>query len=720
MIDVPLCLTAGLRRYTHRVTDIVMRTEFPGGGKYITFDIPMAMYEADDVNLALRSRVYVSDARTARVVAEGRIADVSKVTSEEGQMMRVTAWGPKVHATEQSAPVIYLDTRASSWDMSDATTQAGSAAEMEDVDDAGESLGWWLRFDTGNTVTTSDKVHIDYRQLYFADQSIARITGTYRWGLTDGSYRFTGRSRHQIGSPFWWYRSTAANGGSVNFDDRMDLGPLVGHQLLRLGFERLDTSTTATQTHWVKVYNLKVWGLRYTASGLPDTNRDNYLSTSPYDWHIVEDVLGRLLPDFDGANAQVQKLNKPMGHFAYLHSATAEQILADVCAATGTMGWTTEPAQYYGGKTNFQYWSVATYPNYEMSLDSPADLPKSITEIYNKVTVRWLDKKGRPRNTVVTRDLPLLGTATRQAFIDLGSTLNDAATATTLGNEFLKAHSKPSGGGTVTINRPIKDLWLGEYRQPWEVRPRIAGTRIRLRSPNDLDCHQMQNWNDKTGAEKVNLLPNPSIEMDTTGYSENQCTISRSTAWSTRGVGSLRIVPSAGGTDVYAAMGGGTGSFNYVTAGKSYRVKGTIQVPQAQAAPTDSRARTIVVYIVAASLGAGYHEYRSNQAPNVAGTYDLQLDFHVPSDATECFFRLYNGSGTTTDDVRYDNMSLREANGTDDYNLFTLGDDRDRVALIVASEYTASTNTARLELESEPPSVAKALRNLNAKEVRRA
>jgi hypothetical protein len=481
-IGVPLAVTAGTSRYTARISELTFRDEAPGGGRYITFDIPVDRFRPDP-ELALLKPVYVSDARTGIVIAEGLIADVAWATEDPiGQVVRVTAWGPKTHASESSTPVIYYDSLVSTWDSdSPNTTDVIQVTDMEDSDDDGESKGFRFKADTGETITVTDEGFVEYRQMSYANQPIGRLSGTWRAGLTDTGYSIVRDGRASSGSAWTGISSsTLSTGGPFTFS--LSTGNIPNAtRLLRVGLTRNVSSITGARTHWLKVWNLRVEGLRYKADGTQDTAAGSYGTIDGvYDQWIVKDVLGRLLTRFDGANATVYPTNVNLGHFAYYDSVTAEQILEDVMAATGNTYWYTYPAQYYNGKATFLYWTFPTIVRYEVTLDSPADMQTSTTELYNKVTVRWKDKKGRPRTTVRTSTGDLLSNAglTRQAFVDVGSTLNTVATAQKVGDSFLAVHSKPVNAGSLTVNRPVRDILEGGYREPWEILP---GELVRLR-----------------------------------------------------------------------------------------------------------------------------------------------------------------------------------------------------------------------------------------------
>jgi RHS repeat-associated protein len=112
--------------------------------------------------------------------------------------------------------------------------------------------------------------------------------------------------------------------------------------------------------------------------------------------------------------------------------------------------------------------------------------------------------------------------------------------------------------------------------------------------------------------------------------------------------------------DTFAAVGQDTGSLNGMQPGRRYRFTGWIYVPASTGlnAPYFRGLRIVGFWKDA----AGYHEIASSKAGWVDGWQELKVDMLVPANATEAFFRLYNGfeSADTSKAVYWDNLSLKE------------------------------------------------------------
>ncbi|GAA2811529.1 polymorphic toxin type 17 domain-containing protein [Kitasatospora sp. CM 4170] len=152
------------------------------------------------------------------------------------------------------------------------------------------------------------------------------------------------------------------------------------------------------------------------------------------------------------------------------------------------------------------------------------------------------------------------------------------------------------------------------------------------------------------------------IGTDLTGFTAGEATLSRSTA---RGhdssTDSLLVVPGGSGTwDSFAALGPEYTMGNGMKPGRTYRLTGWIYVPGATGLsnPLANRGlRLVGVY----RTGAGYGETASPKAAFTDGWQQLTLDMVVPNDATEAWFRLYNGNaGGSGKEVYFDDLSLKE------------------------------------------------------------
>ncbi|MFE2108123.1 ricin-type beta-trefoil lectin domain protein [Kitasatospora sp. NPDC059463] len=149
------------------------------------------------------------------------------------------------------------------------------------------------------------------------------------------------------------------------------------------------------------------------------------------------------------------------------------------------------------------------------------------------------------------------------------------------------------------------------------------------------------------------------IGFDTNGFTAVQATVERSTA---RGhdnsTDSLRIVANATGQDSYAAIGDHSMAMG-MKPGRTYRLSGWIYVPGATGLGPDFTDRGLRLAGFT-KTAAGYAQITSGKAGFTDGWQQLTVDMAVPQDATEAFFRLYNGFSGNGKEVFFDDLSLKE------------------------------------------------------------
>ncbi|MEU7174586.1 LamG-like jellyroll fold domain-containing protein [Micromonospora tulbaghiae] len=125
---------------------------------------------------------------------------------------------------------------------------------------------------------------------------------------------------------------------------------------------------------------------------------------------------------------------------------------------------------------------------------------------------------------------------------------------------------------------------------------------------------------------------------------------------------SLEITPVATtSNDTYVAVGGDGGAMRLgMTAGRTYRMTGWIYVPGTTGllpAYAQRGLRIVGFY----KVGTTFTEVTSAMAGYTDGWQELSIDMTVPADATEAFFRVYNGmQGGSGRKVYWDNLSFTE------------------------------------------------------------
>jgi RHS repeat-associated protein len=124
---------------------------------------------------------------------------------------------------------------------------------------------------------------------------------------------------------------------------------------------------------------------------------------------------------------------------------------------------------------------------------------------------------------------------------------------------------------------------------------------------------------------------------------------------------SLEITPVSG-NDTYVTVGGDNGGLRLnMQSGKTYRMTGWIYVPGSTGLVPSLVSRAMRIVAFYRDSAGNYHEYASAKANYTDAWQELTVDLPVAADATEAFFRLYDGmAGGTGKRVYFDHLSMAE------------------------------------------------------------
>ena len=477
-LPVPLTVSVADRHITKQAVALAFRKEAVGGVQSITLnlDAPLASYAVSPFDT-----VKVMDARTAEVIAEGRISDPGRAASADGQKWSIVALGPANHATDRVVPLIYVDQSVTDgWRQVDRTVKGASYSQStkpgSTSDTAAECIVF--QFPQGLTVAANDDITARYERVREADMKIGGFGFDVDGGSNDANYQAK-----------VWMRTDGAGGAaaySANLSTATSSQNLVAVTDFSNGRNTIDLKlnysgaggTVANDNKWVSFGIFIIRAMLRDATGADRTT--GYGTQYALAHEIVNDLLGRLLSEYDGAGATVASTGTyQIDSLAYPDGVSAREVMDDLMLLEPGFYWTTGP-NVTGNGYSFEWKAWPTTVRYEATLEDGGDFPVTATELYNQVMVRWRDKRGRTRTTRRTGTCPLLDAAglTRTAFIDVGDELASSTGAARVGDSFLAAHQYPANAGTLNVARPIRDLSTGRMVAPHEIEP---GELIRVR-----------------------------------------------------------------------------------------------------------------------------------------------------------------------------------------------------------------------------------------------
>ena len=480
VLNVPLAvrLSTG-RRDIHvsaDVRELAFRSAVPGGfaSCEIRLDRPLRV---DPEEIAIYGKLYVYDGRSGEIAWQGRMEDPGRGAGPDGEIWSLRAVGPAAHARDRTVPLIYVERSLERWFRSDISDKGGEDQVRIESTDAPILE---LQLPQGMDLPNGYHFGRWYRDIAEAGQKLARFAYSHVEGVAS------------VNTQVMSVVQTAFAGGPSRvavFTDNFTTSPVARAAVVVTDFTnardivelRLDrggaTTVVASNTVWSEISGIVVRALLLTKAGAEITT--GYTLNTVLASEVVADLLGRLLGQFDGANASIAATTYAIEQLAYPDGVTPAQVLDDLIALEGDHYWAAWE-DTAAAKARFEWRAWPTTVAYEADTAHGFDSPGSAGDLYNAVSVRWRDALGRIRRTRRTATVTALDDAglTREAPLDLGDDAGTTTNAERAGDEFLAQHSSPPNAGELTIAAPILDAEAGRMVDPWLIRP---GKLIRVR-----------------------------------------------------------------------------------------------------------------------------------------------------------------------------------------------------------------------------------------------
>lgn len=467
---------------TKRISGVSWRTVVPGGYASATFTLQSPITSNDPL-LAPFTRVYVYDARNGNTLWEGRLAMPGKSGGDQGQVWALVAAGPSQHASESSQPLIYIDTRLDQWQRSvlETSMPASSSVSIGNHPDTTSFDCVICQAGPGVPVVNQTKVAATYDGFVGSGMELGAIGYSWDAGFTSAQWEV----QAVVGSYPTYVTilgSVAAAVAGGVYTAWVDTDYTPGKDVVTLRLVRVSggAATVAGDTTWATFANIRILGRRYNADGTPTNGALMASSVFVRASWIVEDLLGRLLTEYDGVNALITGDTVDITQLAYDDPISAASVLDDLMKqepSTYWAAWETIPAT---GKHRFEWSTWPTDVAYEASVADGIESPAPTFELYDKVRVRWRDSRGRVMWTTQTQTVPELTNEglSRTGYLDLGDEAGSTQNAINAAWNFLLEHRQPASSGTLKVTRPIRDIERNGMAMPWEILP---GKMIRIR-----------------------------------------------------------------------------------------------------------------------------------------------------------------------------------------------------------------------------------------------
>lgn len=342
--------TANVERdITQSVSDLRFRWTDPGGfaACQVTLNRPIMR---EPTGLEYFSRLTVHDGRTGAVMWEGRLEEPGRSVGGDGQTWQLAAIGGQAHTYDRTVALFYIDRGVSDFARTDVSAAAATGGPESDGS-TGAVEGLMLRFPQGMTIVPGDPAYVSGAtrmqmrnyNLSYANQRWAYIGVTIKTGKTTTGFDwhfavvnpngYRNLHSHSFSTTSArWVRYVGTGGGNwmINAD--------------KVDFEQTSYSGTAgpvaDDNVWTSYTNVVIKAQRFFANGFQITDyQGEPESVKASD--VVHDLVGRLLPAYDGANAVIQSSGSDYAiqQLTYPGGATPNQVLNDLMAYDSSYTW---------------------------------------------------------------------------------------------------------------------------------------------------------------------------------------------------------------------------------------------------------------------------------------------------------------------------------------------------------------------------------------------
>ena len=483
------------RLITDEINDLTFRWIDPGGFSTCTVSLSRPLAGQPEY-IDYYSTLTVTDARNGYVVWEGRLEDPArKADGSRGQVWELSAVGASAFLRDVVRPRIYVDSTFSGFQRVDNLAPAGQDSLSDDPGGSGKDA-MVLQFPQSMAVTTGTNMVMRNEQNRDAGAGgVALVRYSWDAGVTDSNYQLqavmatssTGNlaASHPLStagspSPVQVWQTTHYPTGRYRLE-------------FKLARAAGGAATVPNDNYWVSVFDLIFVGSRSTRDGTPITAGSSY---NP--WVLAHEVIEDLLGGygdyvFDKSRANVAATaTTQITQLAYVDGADAEAVLTDLMAIEGGYTWRVWDRDTSSGGYVFEWVPIPTSVRYEADVIDGYDSNASGDGVYNGVTVRWRDAKGKSRSTSVSNFNEQLLTnmgIERTAQIELGDEIGGSQTAAQrAGEQWLADRATPANAGRLRIARPIYDFDVSRMVQPWEIRPGLIRVRGVLPRPDALNA----------------------------------------------------------------------------------------------------------------------------------------------------------------------------------------------------------------------------------------
>jgi hypothetical protein len=453
--------------------DLTFSRKAMGGYATASFTVPQPINSAD-LSVHPMSLITIYDGRNGGTAWQGYLDLPDKQVDPGGQAWQVDATGPVQLLSDQVLPYIMIDNTFSPWERLYASNAAFSAGpDSSPLDEEIDAIV--CRWSNGVAIDNGTKVSCRYDGFEKAGQFIGGFGITHVEGFASTN------NRSQVLT-----RAVPPGSYTAWLDDPLTTSPVthlrgagtIGTDQVAIAFRLYrnagGATTTTTDLNWTAATMMRVKALLHDLNGSAITTTGYYDPAYVLAHQVVTDALTRYTTLIDIPNASIDTtFAYQIDQMAYPDPVRFVDILNDLALL--------EPDLIYevlqrvsGGGHQFNLRRWPTDVRYEASMADGWRQTGGEADYRNKIIINGTDVRGRKVSTPITTVVPELDQWNRVRSadaVDLGSELWSVANAAQIGATILSQANAAAISGTLTVARPIRDLYRGCYVEPFEIEP---------------------------------------------------------------------------------------------------------------------------------------------------------------------------------------------------------------------------------------------------------
>lgn len=488
------------------VRDLSFTKDARGGDRSANFTLP-EWVQASGPELGPQSKVMVDDTATGRRVWEGNQELPGRTVDDSGHIWAMGAVGSAAVLDDRHRGYHAISQNYGDWKQGYQSNPQMTATASTHPRTDNDALLFSIPRGVA-VVSDGDRTTANFDMFKETGQRCGGFSFNVAAGIGDLKWR---TEMVLLGDPSGEQRAKFRNfskvpSGLITGEASVDFQRQ--HDVFRIRI-RKDSGGATNMTddnHWAAVTALRVSALRRGLDGTDAFGTGTYTSDWVLAHDVVIDALWHFTNQVDIVRATIDKtFTHHIDQLSYPDGVRLSDMLDDLALLEPDLLWRVGPADQVE-KHWFELGRWPTTPRYEADTSGGWSQPGGELDLSNSVELRWTDRRGREQSKTYTTSVPELDQWARTRDADpvrLGDEVGSENAADRIAAGILAQIITVPFSGTLTVDRPVRDLLTGGVAWPWEIEP---GHLVAVR---DLDGPPMRltemSYRDSDGAAALTL-----------------------------------------------------------------------------------------------------------------------------------------------------------------------------------------------------------------------